>query len=150
MAVRGGISAWTERLRRRVSPHRRESGFTLLEVLVALAILGMSLSVLLGVFTMALDRTRSDQKKGASELLAKALLNETETIAPEDLRDRHGIAAQDLAWSIKVSPYGSPEDRQAWQNWPVQILVRVEWQDHGRARTLSLSTLRIAPEPGHG
>jgi general secretion pathway protein I len=127
----------------------REDGFTLLEVLVALGILGLSLSVLLGVFGMALDRTRAYRSRTAAEHLAQVLLLQAETVDPSELADRHGTAAPDLAWAIKTSPYGAAEDRNAWQGAPVQILVQVQWQDHGRTRALSLSTLRIVSGGGH-
>jgi general secretion pathway protein I len=139
-------------LRRRVSRRKKacshDDGFTLLEVLVALGILAMSLTVLLGVFTMALDRTRSNESRTAAEHLAEALLLRAETTDVSALGDSHGTQS-DLTWTIKTSPYGTSEDRSAWQSAPLRIVAEVQWQDHGRARTLSLSTLRIAPGAGH-
>lgn len=124
----------------------REAGFTLLEVLVALGILGMSLTVLLGVFTMALDRTRASQTRAVAEHLAHTLLLQAEKIDPSELIDKHGTADPGFAWSIKTTPYGTTEDRNAWQDKPTRILVNVQWKDHGRDRVISLSTLRIVPE----
>ncbi len=133
---------------RRKKTRSYDDGFTLLEVLVALGILSMSLTVLLGVFTMALDRTHSNESRTSAEHLAEALLLQASTADPSALADSHGTQA-DVIWTIKTSPYGTSEDRSAWQSAPVRIVAEVQWQDHGRARALSLSTLRIVPGAGH-
>jgi prepilin-type N-terminal cleavage/methylation domain-containing protein len=149
MLVRGHILVRLRRivLRRRQTCH--DDGFTLLEVLVALGILGMSLSVLLGVFTMALDHTRSNQTRIVAERLAEAMLLQAETADASVPLDQRGDAAPNMRWTVKTTPYGGAEDRNAWQGTPKQILVQVQWQDHGRDRSLSLSTLKIVPGDGH-
>ena len=146
----GRIFAWVRRqIVCRHPATADDDGFTLLEVLVALGILGLSLSVLLGVFSMALNRTRANQSKTAAEHLAEALLLQAETADPAKLTDSHGTAATGLVWAIKTSPYGSADDRNGWQNAPAKIIVNVQWQDQGRARVLTLSTLKIVPGSGH-
>jgi prepilin-type N-terminal cleavage/methylation domain-containing protein len=148
MRVPGGISDKPNCPRENLRDS--ESGFTLLEVLVALGILGMALSVLFAMFTTALDRTQANKTRVAAEHLAEALLLRAETSDPEALHDSRGTAAPTFEWTIKTTPYGSDADRQAWQGAPLHIRVDVQWNDHGRARTVSLSTLRIVPGGEHG
>ncbi len=127
----------------------REGGFTLLEVLVALGILGMSLSVLLGVFSLALDRTRESRQKEAAYSLAEALLLKAETTPSAEIKDATGFAEPQLRWRLHVQDYGSDQDRAHWQGHPVEVWVTVNWEDHGRTRSVSLSTLRFQPGPNH-
>jgi general secretion pathway protein I len=140
---------WFSRDRRQAT-RRGDDGFTLLEVLVALGILGMSLSVLFAVFTTALDRTRANRTQLAAEHLAEALLLQAKTTDPKALHDSHGTVAPAFEWNIKTTPYGTDVDRKAWQGLPLHIRVDVRWDDHGRSRTMSLSTLRIVPGGEHG
>ena len=123
----------------------REDGFTLLEVLVALAILGMSLAVLLGIFSTALDRTREFQNRDAALNLAKALILMDETAAPDNVKDAEGVTDQQLHWRVHLETYGSDQDRASWQERPVQIWTTVGWNDHGRERSVALSTLCLMP-----
>jgi general secretion pathway protein I len=150
MMVPGGICRQVNRGERRVQRRTQEDGFTLLEVLVALGILGMSLSVLFAVFGAALDRTQTNKTRIAAEHLAEALLLQAETIDPKALHDSHGTAAPAFEWTVKTAPYGSDADRQAWSGVLLKVSVDVRWDDHGRSRSLSLSTLRIVPGGEHG
>lgn len=142
---------WRHRLRpRRPSePNHGTDGFTLLEILVAIAILGLSLSVLLGTFTLALDRARESRTKEAAQALAQALLLRVETAAPDDIRPEAG-AQSPLYWRIAVQDFGSAEDRQSWKERALQVRVTVFWNDHARKRSLSLSTLRLLPKDSDG
>lgn len=126
-----------------------DSGFTLLEVLVALAILGLSLSVLLGTFTLALDRVRAHETNTAAQNLAQALLLKMETAEPSEVTNVSGTVDAKLHWRIQVQDYGNAQDHDNWRQRVMQVRVTVTWEDHGRDRSVSLSTLRLLPENGH-
>ncbi|HEY5337640.1 MAG TPA: type II secretion system protein [Rhizomicrobium sp.] len=130
----------------RASPDNGDGGFTLLEVLVALAILGMSLAVLLGVFSQALNRTRENQRRADAYSLAQTLLLQTETALPSTLKDRTGASGSGLHWTVRFQDYGGAQDRANWQQRAVRISTLVRWDDHGRDRSASLSTLRLLPK----
>lgn len=57
---------------RRVSVHKRQQGFSLIEVVVSMAILTVGLVSLLGVFGMAMAATQDTQQ----DMIAKQLANE--------------------------------------------------------------------------
>ncbi len=98
-----------------------DSGFTLMEVLVALAILAMSLGVLLGIFSQALDRVREGQIKASANNLAKTLLLRAETADPSEIKDAGGVSDPELRWRIHVQDYGSEQDRTNWPQRAVQV-----------------------------
>jgi general secretion pathway protein I len=131
------------------APDPEADGFTLLEILVALGILAMSLTVLLSTFSLALDRTSASKTRGDAQALAKALLLQAETAPPTDLRDQTG-QSENMRWKLNVAPYGTQEERTAWRAQPAEIVVTVWWDDHGRERSVSLQTLVTQPEEHHG
>jgi general secretion pathway protein I len=118
------------------------SGFTVLEVLIALTILAMAMSVLLAVFSQGLDRAHASTLRIRARDLAESLLARAETAPPGTLANAQGRSGF-LMWQVNLSPFGSPEDQQAWQFAPVTLAVTVRWQDHGRWNSLSVSTLRL-------
>lgn len=122
-----------------------DSGFTVIEVLVALTVLAVSTAVLLAVFSQGLDRARSNELRIEARNLAQSLLARVEAAPPKSLANSAGRSGE-LAWDVRVSDYGSVDDREAWEFSPVSVTARVRWLDHGRNQSLSLSTLRLVPQ----
>jgi len=123
-----------------------DSGFTVIEVLVALTVLAMSAAVLLAVFSQGLDRARSNELRIEARNLAQSVLARAEAASPNSLANSAGRSGA-LAWDVHVSDYGSVEDREAWEFSPIAVTATVRWLDHGRRQSLSLSTLRLAQKP---
>lgn len=123
-----------------------DDGFTLLEVLVALAVLAFSLGTLLGIFSQALDRIHQEQFKMDANALARTLLLQAEAADPAEIRDANGTSDHGLRWRIHVQEYGSEQDRANWPQRAVQISTIVSWEDHGRDRLVTLSTMRLLPK----
>ena len=119
-----------------------DSGFTVIEVLVALTVLAMSAAVLLAVFSQGLDRAHSNSVRIEARNLAQSLLARAEATPPDALANATGHSAG-LSWEVRLSDYGSVEDRESWQFAPVTLTSTVKWSDHGRVQSLSLSTLRL-------
>lgn len=69
---------------------RATAGFTLLEVLVAVTILGVALVSLLGLHVSNLARLDSDQRISEATLLAQALMTELDVGPPPDLGVERG------------------------------------------------------------
>lgn len=143
-----GIPVIQARLRAGLSFWRPADGFTLLEILIALAILGLSLSVVFGSFSLALDRTRAAKTKSAAEQLARTLLLQSETTDPAALKNQNGQTTDHLTWRVQISDYGSAEERTAWKGDAKDILVLVSWEDHGSTRSVSLHSMRLVKGDG--
>lgn len=132
----------------RVAPEgsaRADEGFTLIEVLVALTILGVSLAVLLAVFLQGLDRSRESANEAAARVLAQSLLVQAKSAASPAMGSSAGKAAG-LVWRLQVVPYGTASDRVSWQENAAQIVATVSWRGDGGMRSISLSTLRLLPK----
>ena len=94
---------------------RRSPGFTLLEVLVAVAVLGLALVSLLGLHVRTLALVERDARVSEATLLARALMTETEVEPlPElgttigDFEDRYPERYPDLRWERDVLPTSFP------------------------------------------
>jgi prepilin-type N-terminal cleavage/methylation domain-containing protein len=133
-----------------LSRGRREKnfGFTLIEVLVALAIVGLALATISGVFSSGLvaHEAASDTEQ------ALAVAEERLALAGADATLRpgidKGIFAGRFAWQTTISPYqegggAKPINQQKDEPRLYRIAVSVLWRDGHRSRELALSTLRL-------
>jgi len=119
-----------------------ERGFTLVELLVSLAILTIALSVLFGTISSALDRTRKSRDEAVAASLAQSLLARA-TVAPPVLGETYGTYANGFRWQLAVRPYGNAADAKAWHVSAYQMRATVLWP----GGTRSLSALRLTPPP---
>jgi general secretion pathway protein I len=126
-----------------------QSGFTLIEVLVALTILAISLSVLLAIFLQGLDRARESRSESSARVLAQSLLSQARSAANVAVGSSAGKSAGFL-WRLQIEPYGTGAERAAWQENATQIVATVSWRGDGGMRSVSLSTLRLLPKAGSG
>jgi len=124
-----------------------QAGFTLIEVLVALSILSISLGVLLAVFLQGLDRARESRDEASARVLAQSLLAQAKTSDNPSIGASAG-KTNNFLWRLQILPYGSAQDRAAWQEGAGQIVATVSWRGSGGMRSVSLSTLRMLPKPG--
>jgi len=90
---------------------RGEIGFTLLEVLVAVAVLGLALVSLLGLHVRNLALIERDRRVTEATLLARALMTEAEVeafpaigVTSGDFEDRYPHRHPDLRWEREVLP----------------------------------------------
>jgi general secretion pathway protein I len=99
--------------------HGRASGFTLLEVLVAVAVLGLALVSLLGLHVRNIDLIDRDQRVTEATLLARGLMTEVETGPFPDLGATDGDFELDypdrypeLRWEREVLTTPVPNVRE--------------------------------------
>ena len=87
---------------------RRESrGFTLLEVIIAVAIIGSSLAILLGAVNKNLLMASQSKNITIASFLAQKKLGEIELIGLPDIGNQQGVfeEAPDFSWYLSVQPY---------------------------------------------
>lgn len=121
---------------RRRAPDTR--GFSLLEVLVAVAVLGLALVSLLGLHVRNIDLIARDQRVTEATLLARALMTEVESGPFPDLGIERGDFEldypdryPDLRWEREVTPTPVPNVRE------VRVRVSRGEEESGDDVTLS-------------
>jgi general secretion pathway protein I len=133
-----------------------QRGFTLIEVVVAFALLAMAMALLLGTLTGAARQVRWASDAGRASLHAQSLLDQTgmgEVLQPgrsdgtfEDGRYR---------WTLSVEPFADLPASQAGVDPFAPRLLRlalaVQWREGGPGERLELQSLRlVAPDPAQG
>lgn len=122
-----------------------QRGFSLLEVLVAFALLAVSLGVLLGIFSRATSATIAAAQYSQAATLAESLLNLVgHEIALED-GALSGETASGFSWELTMLELDLADEFP--MNTSTLIAYRVNavvlWFDAGRPRRLMLSTLKL-------
>lgn len=133
-------------LRRPAPPRRRRrpeaEGFSLLEVLVAAALMGLVLVVLLQLLTSALRAQSASWNHTQALLMAEKLLQENcevNSLAAGTYQGRDGR----FDYVVQVTPqYESGNPLANKRILCSLIQVTVTWQERGRRKSLQLQTVR--------
>lgn len=120
---------------------RCDAGFSLLEVVVAFAILALALGALYPVFSSAARRATLVAEHDGAVLLADSKLAEIDAAT---LRTEAGTYDGRYRWRRRVEPYVLPDARADPSPLiPYQITLEVRWGPEERARSIALTTLRL-------
>jgi general secretion pathway protein I len=115
---------------------RRDDGFTLLEVMIALAIVGIALVTLLGLETRTIQLAETQQRVTQATLLAQEKMTEIETGGHlSGLAEREGQFAEPFelySWSVALEPTPLPAIEM--------ITVTVAWGEENRNEAVDLSS----------
>ncbi len=106
---------------------RSNGGFTLLEVLVAVAILGAGLTVLLGAVNRNLIMASESRNVSVAGLLAQRKMAEVELEGYPEIRREQGQFedAPEFNWFLSVVPYEIPS-----LDTEIRIVIlRITWDD---------------------
>lgn len=138
-------------------PPRNQRGYTLIEVIVAFALLALALTLLLGTLSGAVRQVRWSGDAGRAALHAQSLMDTIgvgQALLPVQ---RNGqFDGGRYRWSLTVAPWDEPVPPSA----PVvprapslhrlyEIALSVQWGSGGPRERLELRTLRLAPvQPG--
>jgi prepilin-type N-terminal cleavage/methylation domain-containing protein len=120
---------------------RSERGFTLVEMLVSIAILSIAFAVLFGAISSSLDRARKAKDEALASALVQSLLARTGARGDLAPRETTGTYSNGFRWRMVVRPYGDPGDAKAWHLAAYRVNATVSWPGGER----SLSTLRLVP-----
>jgi general secretion pathway protein I len=126
------------------------AGFSLVEVVVALAIMSLSLVALLHLFSSSLKIAGSASDLAIATSLARSRLAEAGIAENLRLGETSGVAYADFHWSQRVVEFGEPLagewQRPSGENVLVSLTV---WNDKRAVAPVTLTTIRILP-PGEG
>ncbi len=128
-----GLNGKTK-IRNPQSAIRNETGFTLLEVMVAVAILSLVLVTLLGLKNRSVEDVILAERMTTATLLAKRLMVETLSVQPlapaEDEGEFEEEEFKEFAWKKAVSPTSIPQ--------LMEVRVAVLWKQGGREEKVEL------------
>lgn len=135
------------------APTRPALGFTLIEVLVALVILGIGISAVLIAYSGSMRLMRESSAYQSAVLLARSKLDETWVDPGIDISDSTEDSQEEryngvlYAYRITVRPVPILEEALAEKiTLPVElqeILVEVFWGEENEQRTYRLSAFRM-------
>lgn len=119
---------------------RAQRGFTLLELLVAFAIMGISLGMLYRATGSSARNVGEIERVTQASELAESLLALHDALPPGGWNEAGRSAG--FAWSARSAPY--PTNAAANPLVPplYEIALTVEWNDNGQRRSIDLATLR--------
>ena len=132
---------------------RRARGFTLLEVIIAFALLGLALTLLLGSLSGGARQVREAELRTRAVLHAQSLLAEARVAAPLQAGRQQGEWEQGrYHWELQVQPWVEPRAGNAAQAqaqspgtpWLAELQLQVRWGESEREQ-LRWRSLRLLP-----
>ena len=123
-----------------------DAGFTLLEVLVSLAILAVTTGVLLSVFSNGLRLSHKAEMESYAVMEAQSVLARLGADLPLEDGDITGQTENGFHWKLHIEPYGDARDRMAWPVKAKAVSASVFWTEGGQEKTVALDTIRIFPK----
>ena len=122
------------------SAHRTR-GFTLIEILVALAILSFSLAVIFTAITTSMRSRHAAHNYERATLLAESRISSVGIDQPLQEGTTVGRFEDGFGWRVVVSPYHEQGVDSA-SLIPLVVTVTVSWDEQGE-KSITLSTLRL-------
>lgn len=130
----------------------RQTGYTLIEVLVAFMILTLALTVLLRIFSGGLRNVSVSSDYATATLIAESRLAAAGIDIPLTPGETSGTEGERFEWTVNVQDYLPwPGYRSAARGVDAyRVTVTVEWPNGNNTRSVGLSTVRLRTEGGVG
>ena len=126
---------------------RRDSGFSLLEILVAFVILALTLGVIMRLFSSGTRQIGLADRHAGAVVMAESVLAGLGTEMPLVVGELSGGDGQVYRWHVRISDYISSDEGTGVVS-PLRLLLidlDVDWGETGKKGDgLRYTTLRVA------
>lgn len=125
-----------------------QSGFSLLEILIAFAILSISVTIILKIFATGLSNTQIASDYTNAVQIANNLIAQTSMENPLQRSETSGIENNVYHWQRQIVPYHFLSAELDISSLPIQLYhihIKVWWEDEHQ-HTLELSSLKMIPK----
>lgn len=123
---------------------RHQNGFTLLEVIAAIMLLGVAFAALMKVAGASIALTRNASTHSAAAMWARSALDSAFVTTPIKVGHSAGRFDRQFAWQLDVSPWGGVHDAGAASTLALyQLDLTVSWQARGGTQAAHFRTLRL-------
>lgn len=139
---------------------RAHKGFSLLEILVAFAIMAVALTIVLRIFGSGVNAAVISEEYTLAVQIAESLMARVGVETPLQSGEFSGSEVDKYAWLVKITPVAGPaakksrfssqqeqeQTKPALQLMAVKVVVR--WGDEADSqRSLELNSLKLYQEP---
>lgn len=124
----------------------RSRGFSLLEILVAFAILSLALGVLYRSVGGSARQVADVVTYERADVLAQSLMEAYESVPPAGVQASGDVGG--LSWSVATQPFVTAQQQANPRAVRLHALhIAIRWQDGEQQRSLELNTLRPERKP---
>ncbi len=137
-------------MKRSVILHRESSGFSLVEVLVALAILAGVMAAALSVYAGSLSGTHKLMGYERAVEVAEAQLAMVGADSPVTIGSQQGVTDDGVKWTVErqpLAPQGTKELSGIAPRILYKVRVEVSWVSQRHDYVLELRSLRLGTTP---
>jgi len=133
----------------------KQTGFSLLEILVAFSILAIALGILLNIFSSGVETAAVAEEYSSAVQIAETLMARTGVESSLQPGQTAGIENDKYSWQVTVAPYEPTLegfDTKSLSAALFMVTVNVSWDGNGvsdgnHQREVELSTLKLSSKP---
>jgi prepilin-type N-terminal cleavage/methylation domain-containing protein len=124
---------------------KKSRGFTLIEVLVAAAVLGITATALFGLFSKSLFNLRKIEDLHRYELAGQDVMNRVLLLSTLPAPAQAGGALDNGArWTVNVNPWAPSSLEEKPEEAVLRIDVVVTWPGRSSQRSIEVEALKVA------
>lgn len=130
---------------------RRERGFTLIEIAIGMAVLGLGVVSALQVFGSSLRLARNSSRMTEAVVHAKALMDSVLWSPELEDGETHGEIGNGFRWERTIRHAGVEDGAEEEEVTDVRlavISVTVRWQEPNGEKGYTIGTMRVVPNYG--
>lgn len=123
---------------------KMQNGFTLLEVVVAMAIIGLGVLTLLEIFSLGLRLGAKSFEKTEASVYGRRVMDEVLIRREVQEGKEEGSVTEKHLWRLRVEPYPDESTILSSTGWKLkEITLEMRYRDGEREKKIEMKTLRL-------